>query len=462
MNDEKSHSCEMNEPQMVTISGTQIDLAHIKQILLSHEAVQESTITILPGGGEDSLLQADVVLNKDHSPSNELKLELAWHVGIESGLFSVFKDIRFCTTPDCEIMGLVEPRHTSGIVHISGHGINTVEVEDALMAFNGVAHARVIGVPDKRKGELLKAFITLKQGIIPSNDLKTELAWHVRIGTHPQIVFKEIVFGDFGHPEEPTVSESLGGTEVEGSPHQLVSDQDSDGMVIVDEVKEDGNVIHISSHKISTNEITRSLLDHPYVSDAAVVTIPNDKRGETMKAFVKLMEGVAPSNDLKLELAWHVMTDLKPISVFKSIDMESSMPEATIGTSEISIEASIEHGIKENIGGLGQTEDLSRTVETILAAHGSVSEAIVIAVKDQVHGQALQAFVTLNKGFQPTEGLMEELAWHARTEIGPSVVFKSIKFRRFFPVTKSRETLESLLKADAMEIPTMMSITIAD
>jgi acyl-coenzyme A synthetase/AMP-(fatty) acid ligase len=239
-------------------------------------------------------------------------------------------------------------------------------------------------------------------------------------------------------------------------------------MVIVDEVKEDGNVIRISSHRISTTEITRSLLAHPYIQDAAVVTVPDDRNGETMKAFVKLKEGVDPSNDLKLELAWHVMTDLKPISVFKSIELEPTAPVTDSASKEggkedgrdtTPVERLITRGVEEMLTHDGP---LSERVENILAMHGSVSEAIVISVRDRVHGQALQAFVTLNDGHSPTEDLMEELAWHARTEIGPDVVFKSIKFRRFFPVTESRETLEALLKADAMEIPAMMSITIAD
>ena len=89
----------------------------------------------------------------------------------------------------------------------------------------------------------------------------------------------------------------------------------------------------------------------------------------------------------------------------------------------------------------------------------------VLRVRDL---RALVSFVnmikqsSLSKPSFRLEDLMEELAWYSRAEIGSSVVFKSLKFRHFFPVTKSRKTLESLLTADAMEIPTMMSITIAD
>jgi acyl-coenzyme A synthetase/AMP-(fatty) acid ligase len=464
MNDEKSNCTVIERPNHETKDRDEIASYDIKRILLSHESVKEADVTTVSGDQGKDLLHANILLNKDHSPSNELKLELAWHVGAESGDFSVFKDIEFRIPEEERKERWDEQTFATGIVHIAGHRVDTSEVEQALMDFDGVVYARVIGVPDKKRGETLKAFITLKDGMDPSNDLKTELGWHARIEVSPMVVFKEVEFGDFVSLEGAKTDLSEEGKDGEKSVITTLESADPDGMVIVDEIKEDGKVIRISSHKISTTEITQSLLAHPYISDAAVVTVPDDRNGETMKAFVKLKEGVDPSNDLKLELAWHVMTDLKPISVFKSIELETAKPEGKQVIEPAQAPASpVEKLISKGVEDLlVHAENLSDRVENILAMHDSVSEAIVISVKDKVHGQALQAFVTLNEGSSPTEDLMEELAWHARTEIGSDVVFKSIKFRRFFPVTESRESLEALLTADAMEIPTMMSITIAD
>lgn len=460
MNNEKSKCTVDMEPTMDTITAQQIDPNAIKQILMSHESVTDADVSIVRNDDDRDLLHAVILLDKENAPTNELKLELAWFVGAESGNFSVFKDIEFRIPEESERELFEEQSVRTGIVHIAGHRVDTAEVENALMSFEGVVNSRVIGVPDKKKGEILKAFVTLKDGMIPTNDLKTELGWHARIEVSPMVVFKDVEFGDFSGQNEFKGRETTVAMEIDESTKLPVESSDPDGMVIVDEVKEDGKVIHISSHSISTSEITQSLLAHPYISDAAVVSVPDDKKGETMKAFVKLKEGVDPSNDLKLELAWHVMTDLKPISVFKSIELETVKPvDETSQVPTTPVESLISRGVEDL---LTHAEKLSDRVENILSMHESVSEAIVIPVKDKVHGQALQAFVTLNNGFSPTEELMEELAWHARTEIGSNVVFKSIKFRRFFPVTKSRETLEALLKADAMEIPTMMSITIAD
>jgi acyl-coenzyme A synthetase/AMP-(fatty) acid ligase len=219
-------------------------------------------------------------------------------------------------------------------------------------------------------------------------------------------------------------------------------------MVVVDEVAMGGAGMEISGHRMSTTEITNVLLSHPDISDAAVVTVPDERKGEVMKAFAKVKEGVVPSNDLKLELAWLVLTELKPIGVFKSIELEQEETQkAPVMGEEVHIS--------------GHTL-LSIDVEEALVSHPSVAEAIVVGVPDGTHGEALQAFVNLNSDVLPTEALKEELAWHARTEIGPEVVFRSVKFRSFLPRAKDRKTLRSILRADALEIPTKMSITMAD
>jgi acyl-coenzyme A synthetase/AMP-(fatty) acid ligase len=441
---------------MASISGDRVNLDEIEAILSNHQSVRNAEVSVVKGENGINLLHAQIHLDKEFTPSNELKLDLAWHVGAESGNFSVFKDIDFTESRTDEDAGLEEEQQLrSGIVHISGHRIDTKEVEEALLTFDGVVYAKVMGVPDKRKGEILTAFVTLKEGMAAHNDLKTDLAWHARVEVSPVIVFRDIEFGDFQtQSREPGIEEAV--TKPAKEPAQMIPD----GMVIVDEVDTEGNVVHISSHKISTTEITNSLLSHPYVKDAAVLTVPHDTKGEVMKAFVKLKEGVQPSNDLKLDLAWHVMTELKPISVFKSIDLETTEPTPQPGMELPPVLEKYRDEVESYIPPMDRT--LSEKVEVLLGNHPAVDEAIVIGVKDESGKEAMQAFVTLNDGFFPSEDLMEELAWSARTELGPEVVFRSLKFRRFFPVTPSRAKLEDLLRADAMEVPTMMSITIAD
>jgi len=66
------------------------------------------------------------------------------------------------------------------VVNVSGHRIGTAEVESALVSHPKVADAAVAPMPHDIKGQALYAFVTLKDGIHPSEDLKKELVAHVR------------------------------------------------------------------------------------------------------------------------------------------------------------------------------------------------------------------------------------------------------------------------------------------
>ena len=66
------------------------------------------------------------------------------------------------------------------VVNVSGHRIGTAEVESALVSHAKVAEAAVAPMPHDIKGQALYAFVTLKDGVSESEDLKKELATHVR------------------------------------------------------------------------------------------------------------------------------------------------------------------------------------------------------------------------------------------------------------------------------------------
>jgi acetyl-CoA synthetase len=66
------------------------------------------------------------------------------------------------------------------VVNVSGHRIGTAEVESALVSHPKVAEAAVAPMPHDVKGQALYAFVTLKEGIQPSDELKKELVNHVR------------------------------------------------------------------------------------------------------------------------------------------------------------------------------------------------------------------------------------------------------------------------------------------
>jgi acetyl-CoA synthetase len=66
------------------------------------------------------------------------------------------------------------------VVNVSGHRIGTAEVESALVANPKVAEAAVCPMPHDIKGQALYAFVTLKEGIPESEELKKELVAWVR------------------------------------------------------------------------------------------------------------------------------------------------------------------------------------------------------------------------------------------------------------------------------------------
>jgi len=91
------------------------------------------------------------------------------------------------------IMGRVDD-----VLNVSGHRLSTMEVESALVAHEKVAEAAVVGRPDDIKGQAISAFVTLEQGVPPTDALKEELKkW----------VAKEI--GSLAKPDEIRFTDTL-------------------------------------------------------------------------------------------------------------------------------------------------------------------------------------------------------------------------------------------------------------
>jgi acetyl-CoA synthetase len=66
------------------------------------------------------------------------------------------------------------------VINVSGHRIGTAEIESALVADPKVAEAAVVGYPHDIKGQGIYAYVTLKVGIEPSEELQKELVQTVR------------------------------------------------------------------------------------------------------------------------------------------------------------------------------------------------------------------------------------------------------------------------------------------
>jgi acetyl-CoA synthetase len=71
------------------------------------------------------------------------------------------------------------------VLNVSGHRIGTAEIESALVADTKVAEAAVVGYPHDIKGQGIYCFVTLKQGVDASDELKRELTQVVRTEIGP-------------------------------------------------------------------------------------------------------------------------------------------------------------------------------------------------------------------------------------------------------------------------------------
>ena len=91
------------------------------------------------------------------------------------------------------IMGRIDD-----VINVSGHRLGTAEVESALVGHAGVAEAACVGMPHELKGQGLAAFVTLRSGVKPTEDLKKELS---------QCVAKTI--GSFARPDQIRFTDSL-------------------------------------------------------------------------------------------------------------------------------------------------------------------------------------------------------------------------------------------------------------
>jgi acetyl-CoA synthetase len=85
-------------------------------------------------------------------------------------------------------------------------------------------------------------------------------------------------------------------------------------------------------------------------------------------------------------------------------------------------------------------------VESALVAHPKVAEAAVVGRPDDLKGQAISAFVSLESGNQPSEELKDELRKWVSTEIGSLARPDDIRFTDSLPKTRSGKIMRRLLR----------------
>jgi acetyl-CoA synthetase len=91
------------------------------------------------------------------------------------------------------------------------------------------------------------------------------------------------------------------------------------------------DVIKVSGHRLGSMEIESSLVSHPAVAEAAAIGKPDEVKGEHIKVFVILKNGVDGTDELNKELKMHVRSQLGAVAVPDFIEFVPSLPKTRSG-----------------------------------------------------------------------------------------------------------------------------------
>lgn len=116
------------------------------------------------------------------------------------------------------------------------------------------------------------------------------------------------------------------------------------------------DVINVSGHRMGTAEVESALVAHVAVAEAAVVGYPHDIKGQGIYAYVTLMNGQEPTDELRKELEKWVRSEIGPIAKPDLIQWAPGLPKTRSGK----IMRRILRKIAENdFGALGDTSTLA-------------------------------------------------------------------------------------------------------
>ncbi len=157
-------------------------------------------------------IDAFVVRRHDDGSCEEIRaVDVEGELALRAGWPSMFRgylhqDERYrkCFSGDFYLTGDLVKRDADGyfwfigraddVIKSAGHLIGPFEVESVLMEHPAVVEAGVIGKPDPIVGETVKAFVSLKTGIVPSDALGLEILGHARKRLGAAVAPKEVAF----------------------------------------------------------------------------------------------------------------------------------------------------------------------------------------------------------------------------------------------------------------------------
>jgi acetyl-CoA synthetase len=91
------------------------------------------------------------------------------------------------------------------------------------------------------------------------------------------------------------------------------------------------DMFKVASYRVGPSEIENCLVKHPAVANAAVIPVPDETRGNVVKAFIVLAQGHEPSDSLVGDIQQHVRQFLAPYEYPKEIEFIDALPMTTTG-----------------------------------------------------------------------------------------------------------------------------------
>ena len=91
------------------------------------------------------------------------------------------------------------------------------------------------------------------------------------------------------------------------------------------------DMIKSSGYRIGPFEVESALMEHPAVLETAITAVPDEIRGQVVKATIVLAKGYTPSEELKKELQNHVKVSTAPYKYPRIVEFVDELPKTASG-----------------------------------------------------------------------------------------------------------------------------------
>lgn len=134
------------------------------------------------------------------------------------------------------------------------------------------------------------------------------------------------------------------------------------------------DVLKIAGHRLGTMELESSFVSHKSIAEAAVTSMPDEKKGESVIAFVVLRTGFLESDDLRREIVNHIRNTVGPIATPNEIYFVNKLPKTRSGKIMRRLLKSIANGATE-IGDMTAIED-GTSLEEVRQAYNEMHKVL--------------------------------------------------------------------------------------